>query len=873
MGIVSSNGLWYKMRTKMKKICSYLLLPFALSVLVMGGCSVRSLDIWEGDPNVIEFCFDTGSPVVLTKAEKYGVTNYNENLISLVDCFFYPPDKTGEDAVFSALGRTVESVEVNESAGIYRYKVSLRVTASDKQRIFRSETDGTCKVFIIANASLNYDSGGTSIADLKQKLLERDFSAQIKQGNFVMCSQDDPDSSEGYTITMSGGIVSGQVIPMDRSAAKAQLFIKVPQSINGANAGEVWLPDVSRMKVYLVNGLKRGRVKATYTPATDGSDYFNFEPRPLYDISTSTDADDAALYSEINASGYGSYIYSSYPFYSYPVSWRDIHDHATQYIVDIPWYIHDEDPAEEANNKANAASRFYQISANTVASLFERNHYYRTYMEIRSLGGVDVTQAVTIPECSYLITPWFQAGLSASGYPVEGNFDSNSYLVVEPEKVILSNEETAVFTYLSSSVLDAAETKVIEVRYYNYKNSTAAIVRDTDTAIANDPNTNSSAIQVDISEAGKVKVTHKLYNNDGSQKIYVEYQIKVHLQNTDGLYEDITIVQYPPLYVLSKPGDNAFIDGYFRHVRAPFDNAFAYTAGFVGYYRSVAYMQHSQSNGFDGYWYLGTRHNTNDAYTAEARNAYMVATPYGNLTGKPGDTTLSLFDLTGVHLSAFDASYHGYSVQVGRDGGGATSQSFDYRIGDPRVPNDFTGTPKLVDYLTGMGNNYSSYNNYRRYNSDNVYRQAWGTLADEILIGQTDHEENTLIAPYILFSSSWAGQVSSTNNGAGGVTYEEAKRRCATYQEGGYPAGRWRLPTEAEIMFTVERQRNNDINTLFNDATTSVYWSASGYYYSGGVLYENTNSSRRGAARCVYDAWYWGDEPVEAAAYTYTPMP
>lgn len=867
------------MRIKMKRFLSYLL-SFALSVLALGGCSVRSLDFWEGDPNVIEFYFDTGSPVALTKAEKNGVTNYNENLISLVDCFFYPPDKTGENAVFSALGRAVEPIVIDDGAGIYQYKVSLRVTASDKQRIFRSETDGTCKVFIIANASLNYDNEGTTIANLKHKLLERDFSAQMIQGNLVMCSQDDPDSSEGYTITMSGGAVTGQVIPMDRAAAKAQLFVKVPASIDGANAGEVWLPDVSRMKVYLVNGVKRGRVKAPYALATDGSDYFNYDPRPLYDISpsnTDRDLDDAALYSEISANGYGDYIYSSYPFYSYPVSWRDIHDHATQFIVDIPWYIRDEDPAEEANNKANASSRYYQVSANTVAALFERNHYYRTYLEIKSLGGVDVTQAVTIPECSYLITPWFQAGTDASGYPVEGNFDSNSYLVVEPDRVILNNEETAEFTYLSSSVLVAAETKVIEVRYYNYKTQTAPIVRDTDSAIANDTNTNSSSIQVDISEAGKVKVTHKLYNDNGSQKIFVQYIIKVRIQNADGLYEEVEIDQRPPLYVLMKDGDNAFVDGYFRHVQktgggAPFANAFEFTGNnagaWAGYYRSVSYYRYPDSTTKDNYWYLGTYYSGTNTYLSGGTSAFMVNTPYGNMYSTPSSTDLSLYDITGVKLSAFSDTYHSYTVNVGTDGSNAVSETFDYRIGDPRVDNDFSGSPKLVNYLTGMGSSYDNNNNYRRYNSSNVSTAPWGALADKVKMGTKNHEENTLIAPYILISSSYLSQASSYP-----VTFEQAQKRCATYQEGGYPAGRWRLPTEAEIMFVIERQRDNSINTLFNISSTGGYWAASGYYFETENLYRNTDNSRKGAARCVYDAWYWGDEPVEAAAYTYTPMP
>ncbi len=74
-------------------------------------------------------------------------------------------------------------------------------------------------------------------------------------------------------------------------------------------------------------------------------------------------------------------------------------------------------------------------------------------------------------------------------------------------------------------------------------------------------------------------------------------------------------------------------------------------------------------------------------------------------------------------------------------------------------------------------------------------------------------------------------------------------------------------------MFIVERQRNNHINTLFNDSATSFYWAASGYYYCNGNLYQSTNSNRAGAARCVYDAWYWGEDPVEEAAYTYNPMP
>ena len=837
-----------------------------LCTALFSSCVEESMRPEEKNSMVLYFSAAGSDALTMTKAVTVpGIDNYNENKITSVDCFFYPDGGTDSDAVMVVTGRAVEAV----GSSTLLYKVTIRYTSAQAMDIFRSETDGTAKVFVIANSSLSYDSGGTSIAELKQKLLERDFSAQMLQGSFVMFSEDDEDTTEGYTITMSSGTVTGHV-PMDRVSANSQLFLKIPKWLPGVNAGEIWKPDTANVKVYLANALKRGRVNAPYTPASDGSDYFNFDYRPVYSFYDSSDPDDAVLYNEVKALNDSSWMYrfTSFPFYSYPCSWRDIHDHATQYIVDIPWYIE--------GSGVEPSSRYYQISANLMASTFERNHYYRTYAEIKTLGGVDESQSVTVPECNYVITPWIKAAADVEGYgfPVVGDFETQSYLVVEPSKVILNNEETAVFDYLSSSALRADSTRVIKVIYYNYKNSTSAIERTESTSptVSGDSNTNSTAIRVNIDDAGEVRVTHKLYNDDGSQKIFVEYEMVVRIYNNDGLYEDVTIVQRPPLYVLMKDGDNAFVDGYFRHVKktgggAPFENAWAHTASqWSGYYRSVSYYLNPSTKTKNNYWYLGTGESTSNTYRAYYG---MVNTPYGNMYSTPGNSSLSLYDITGVKLSAFSESYHSYTVNVGTDGSGAVEETFNYRIGDPRVDNDFTGSPKLVDYLTGMGATYTTaYSNVRQYTSSNVYTAPWGSLADKVKMGTKNHDENTLIAPYILISSSYLSQISTY-----GVTFEEAQKRCATYQEGGYPAGRWRLPTEAEIMFVIERQRDNSINVLFNISTTGGYWAASGYYFETQNLYRNTDNSRTGAARCVYDAWYWGDEPVEAAAYTYTPMP
>ena len=36
------------------------------------------------------------------------------------------------------------------------------------------------------------------------------------------------------------------------------------------------------------------------------------------------------------------------------------------------------------------------------------------------------------------------------------------------------------------------------------------------------------------------------------------------------------------------------------------------------------------------------------------------------------------------------------------------------------------------------------------------------------------------------------------------MSYSDAEKRCAAYQEDGYPAGRWRVPTKAEVKYIIQ---------------------------------------------------------------------
>lgn len=101
---------------------------------------------------------------------------------------------------------------------------------------------------------------------------------------------------------------------------------------------------------------------------------------------------------------------------------------------------------------------------------------------------------------------------------------------------------------------------------------------------------------------------------------------------------------------------------------------------------------------------------------------------------------------------------------------------------------------------------------------------------------------------------------------------QTAEKRCAAYQENGYPAGRWRVPTLAEITFMMTLSNMGFIPSLYtlgaNDG--EGYWCANGKVSGDAnkLPYLSTNTEIT-AVRCVYDAWYWGEEPYQENATTW----
>ena len=179
-------------------------------------------------------------------------------------------------------------------------------------------------------------------------------------------------------------------------------------------------------------------------------------------------------------------------------------------------------------------------------------------------------------------------------------------------------------------------------------------------------------------------------------------------------------------------------------------------------------------------------------------------------------------------------------------------------VNDPRGSATNENLNQYTIYITSFdiaGSNYAI-GDPRSSTVDNL-DELKNTFNGETLSHYYPTRKNdvqNVIAPAFKIASSW-GVVNS-----GSLNYVTAKRRCASYQENGYPAGRWRVPTEAEIQYIVSLSDRGVIPVLFG----GDYYASSGRYYdnesSPAGFHDDSSGSH--AVRCVYDVWYWGNEKM-----------
>ena len=809
--------------------------------------SIPGLENVEAEDNCIILRLDPSfvRPKTKASATERGLDSLNENRINSIDCFFYRTGETDSAPIFKAIGRTVEDEAAIDSTECY-----VKVYYNDEiaEVLFGSTSSGTCEAFVIANAAINYDPNHCTVNDLRQSVLEYDFSQQEIQPYFTMCSQE----TAQVTLYSVMGNVNGQQklistaagrVPLYRCASKIQLYLKLPTTFYDGIDPCTYAPcpdSLGGIKVQLRSGSKKTYADAEYSLAD--ADYITYSDRTMYKVR------DIAL-----VAGKEEYNYGHRPFYSYPMKWTDLDDHAANFIFSIPWKM-----VKDANGDdvvdGPAERRYYKLSSNVIGRKFEANGFYRTFVYIQSRGDEELDKAEEIDQCNYIITDWVHEGVAtgSGSESISGNFIRYNFLVVEPDEVTLNNQATYTFKFQSSSDLNNYKVIIDKVSFYKYTNGTGVLtertVNDSQTTVAQ--RTSGNAAFIDKNEysvtynysKGEIYFTHEL------DEVYEQRDIYLTIKNQDDIEQKVVIHQKPAIMVQTVTGGNLFIDGYYSHVvdannqGVGSQGGYAVGSGASRYYRSAGEATTRINTGTTwnpNYIYVG------QIYTGTGNGSDYITSPYSQiLTALP--SSMPMGNLTEINVSAFSSDYHSYTLN---------GVEYEYRIGDPRVPSGWSDSD-LEPYLTSQ-EYYNTQNNNRRYR---LTTTSWGSKAGEIMLSTQDRSRNNLIAPAFYIGSSWAAIYSS-----GSLEWDKAIKKCATYQEAGLPAGRWRLPTEAELMFIFDRQNDETIPALFN--ATADYWVASGWYYQNGTLHEETSSTTGHTPRCIYDLWYWGSDRM--TEYTY----
>lgn len=186
----------------------------------------------------------------------------------------------------------------------------------------------------------------------------------------------------------------------------------------------------------------------------------------------------------------------------------------------------------------------------------------------------------------------------------------------------------------------------------------------------------------------------------------------------------------------------------------------------------------------------------------------------------------------------------------------ALSDDSSYTIGDPRT--SFVNNLPVAVQGTNSSSSYT-------------YNTSWSASAPSVNGGsrrltyyhpaETGDRTENMIAPKFRVASSYGA--------CNAHKFKNMERRCAAYQEDGYPAGRWRLPTAAEIFYITSLSAQGTIPELFTIGVNDSdgYWCANGWVggdASGNPTLHKDVYTGNNYVRCVYDEWFWGSERLSS---------
>lgn len=767
--------------------------------------------------------------------------NYHENYIKTIDYFFYPEGAADTD-ISVKHGR----FDVNAAVDIGEERnLSVTVNDHDINDLLFPRPSTTCTVYLIANYDGATDiqaDANTSRATLKALVLNRANFISIDPGqsvyhNFVM------DGEKTVTLTSRTQKVAATAkVPLKRIASKITLKVAFSASttIDRSNYSytddetgvayigtltETWKPmntTEAGMRIWMVSAVNYATMAGalydpeTVNPPVSPTPYFDYDKEKFkytgqeegtFTYSSTTEFDPESGEPVQKTMDVTYFVFP--PFYSYPQKWA-YGAAAEPYLkLQVPWartgsarFKSDDGTIDKVIQIPTTQKMFYYKVICRGGQL-ERNTWYDNRLYVSILGS-ELDDALLLVDCQYYIVDWNTVP------EVDASVRDARYLSVPQTKYELYNVNDLKFLFDSSH---PCSYKVESVTRKKYSSSGT-----TDEDLTQNANF-SYTVGINNDESS-LSFAHVLRNgfSYGANMDYSPITYVVTVYHSDKLASDpnyaktVTIVQYPAIYVQKRKGGNAFVDGYYTLV--------------TGGRPETGDQGGTRSSGDVTYYYHGGSFNPFNDGTR--------ITPYGNLNGNSAsDATIPSSELenTVIHVTAFSKTSNTYTFN------GSTKP---YIIGDPRVPfmeSTSVTNKTITDYLTSGGNNNGT--------------TAWTNAQRNALMVGTD--DDNIIAPAFMFASEWGRQ------GTGASRFETVAHRCATYQEAGFPAGRWRLPTEAEVAFVANLQAQQFIGRLFDQGQ---YWISNGTALTVSAAGAINSVASGNSTRCVYDIWYWGEEPI-----------
>lgn len=826
---------------------------FGLLVLTALTSCVKEQQISSKEPEGIVLKLVVSDPQ--TKATRDGVAALNENEVAnRVDIFFYDEE-------------TLEIKKEALQAIVSGTLVQLPTNPNEMETIFGTMGSGaTCGIFVVANFTGTYEgsAGSRTITQVKNSLLPAPNWNSLPQSSFVMTGY-----IQATLRNAQGATPIYEIINLERVAAKITFDMTVASAAVEQEEGEPshsWEPQTSGMSVYLVYAMRKATLgaepvlmpaSANVTYQVGGGSQIMVDSQStefvLHDTGTTkvrprgNSSLQCAVYStdyshEVN----GETVTELRPFYTYPMEWETGSAMEPYLKLIIPW-------------RYGNVTRKYYYKIPFHGDALERNHWYHISIDVQILG----TEQADPPQVDihYSIADWEGTMDTASAQDitsvtsVPATVITARYLSVPTTEYVMYNSDELIIPIQSShdvevvgfTVASGAYTSShdIEANYvgenphiYNpfstTLNSSNQIVAAHPDYSATTPSAVSHAFTYDqaadaqgwsvvVNGRESVTLTHPI-NRDMSSASYdvAPYTIRMRFRHTgDGAslyFTDVTVEQRPSIIIKPEANSGGTSRYGYAYVNSAQNNGDNWSGSSGNYYST------------DGTWTGASSYSTG-GWWSSTLSAYTEWTYY--LGSSPSDLSNSSNKNTNMYV--IETSVLPTSGAVA-----------NYMLGDPRSRTiDNLGQSWSKSAAAVVGNNRQI----------TYYYPAGGA------------EYDYFIAPKFRIASSFG----STQP----MTFDNAKRRCSSYQEDGYPAGRWRLPTVAEITYMAQLTTDGLIPRLLggDDSDNTDYWSNNGFVTVPGgestsSLSSNTGTTGNKYVRCVYDEWYWEDTVYEKVTKT-----